>query len=609
VTSLAAQAGKSDASLDYLMTLQRALIHNPQNTSEQHKRFCGEFEQTLSEMRVTGLAKQLGDDKSFDCDKLLADTGSTPYERPQFVWLRRRLEPRISSAIESLGKKLPNEPTIGTVPLPLLNAKTILPPGSNRPVIVLNDEIFRLPYDITRATMQAIGFGQASNGLTMTSVDPKEIAASLPNHPDAVQGVKWATLRYLHQVSGGPNDSYLTVDNDLDFVKNVLFIEGLTDAIETFVLCHEYAHIVLGHNIGDASALNLTSAHNERVEVNEATYSWRQEFEADAYGFLMMDEVLKQQAVLDSGNYFKNPLYPFYLYGPRFFFSLMAFVESAKAYIETGAAAPGPSKEDVKIAKLAISEMFSSSTRPAKHGESPHTAATHPPFLFRAAQAKIIEQKALSLFLEKAELEPGTKSVYRMSEAFDGALEALFVAATPDFEQRYKNPTADGNILQRPSVPQTKALPRSDPSDLSPAALREELRLRGVDLSAASKPGGLRDALVEYDFVAGKGTNLNSDNEEVLKAIQDLNLGLKQISLQSHVSVHTKEPGARVVYRLIGGGDSLQLNELTNHAEDDIPVGLYFVWAERNGHVTSPKTAKFKIIQTRTSIDLEESKP
>ena len=253
--------------------------------------------------------------------------------------------------------------------------------------------------------------------------------------------------------------------------------------------------------------------------------------------------------------------------------------------------------------------MFSSSNPPVKESTGPHTTATHPPFLFRAAQAKIIEQKALSLFLEKADLERGTKSVYRLSEAFDGALEALFEAATPDFEKLYKNVAAEGNLPQRPGTLQTKAPPRSDPSDLSPGAVREELKVRGVDLSAASTPRALRDASVEYDFVAGKGQNLNSDHEQVLKAIKDLNMGFKQTSLQSHVAVHTKKPGARVMYRLIGGGDSLQFNQLTNNTEDDVPIGLYFVWAERNGHPTSPKTSPFKLIKARISIDLEEINP
>jgi hypothetical protein len=398
------------------------------------------------------------------------------------------------------------------------------------------------------------------------------------------------------------------LDSDVGFVKNVLLVEGLTDAMETFILSHEYAHIVLGHSAGTRVALNLASAGDESAEVNEAAYSWRQEFEADAYGFIIMDEVLKEQAIRNSGSYFKDPLYPFYLYAPRFFFSLMALVENAKAYTETGAPAPGLSKKDIELAEKAVSQMFSDPAPATKLHRNPQKTDSHPPFLLRAAQAGLIERKARSLFFKKAELEPGTRSVYRLSEAFDSAMQVLFDAATPDFESNYKSLAQYSNGARLSGGP-TRAAQTSDPLDLSPSAVRGDLKERGIDLSTESAPPVLRDALVEYDFVAGKGENLNSNTQEVLRSIKDLNAAIKLAALQSHVIVRTKDSGARVVYRLIGGGDSLYFNQLTNHTEDDIPIGLYFVWAERGGQPTSSTTAKFKIIQTHTSIDLEEEKP
>jgi hypothetical protein len=141
-------------------------------------------------------------------------------------------------------------------------------------------------------------------------------------------------------------------------------------------------------------------------------------------------------------------------------------------------------------------------------------------------------------------------------------------------------------------------------SDLSSALTRAELKKRGIDpLSVAT----LRDAFIVYDFHAGSGDNLNSNAEEILKALKDLNTGLGQTSLQSHLSVRTKKPGARVWYRLIGGDDSHQINQLTNRAEDDIPVGFYFVWAERSGRLTSSKTGVFRIIRAKATVDLEET--
>jgi hypothetical protein len=148
---------------------------------------------------------------------------------------------------------------------------------------------------------------------------------------------------------------------------------------------------------------------------------------------------------------------------------------------------------------------------------------------------------------------------------------------------------------------------RASSADLSPRTIRAELTARGLNLSKPSTPTALRDALVVYDYQAGNGVNLNSNTDEVLKAIKGLNEELGQTSLQSHVTVRTKNSGARVWYRLIGREDSHPFNQLTNHSEDDISIGLYFVWAERNGNPTSPKTLPFRIIKAREAVELEES--
>jgi hypothetical protein len=444
-TRSAGQADKVDPSADYLMTLQRAMSGNPVNTTERRTQFCAEFQQIMAGMKTSQLGGELGSADQFNCDKILADTGSTPYEAVDFVWLRRRIEPEIRSALSSLGKKLPNEPVIGTLPMPTLNAKAFVPPGGGRPVIALNNEVFRLPYEAVRASLQALSFDDTANGLTMTYADPKEIAARLVGHPETVHGMEWAMLRYLHLVSGTPNDGYLTVDSKLGVVKNILFLEGLTDAIETFIMSHEYAHVVLGHTLGTTSAFGLAAAPGKAVSVRQATYSWRQEFEADAYGFIILDEVLKQQATRRSGSYLKDPLYPLYLHGPRFFFKTMIHVEDAKAYTETGAPAPGPSKIDVRIAKLAVSSMFTAPTRTKGGDAGSGSTVDHPPFLFREKQAELIEQHALSLFLDKADLEPGTKGVYLLSGAFDAAFDVLFEAAVPELRKRYEDQNGGAN--------------------------------------------------------------------------------------------------------------------------------------------------------------------
>jgi hypothetical protein len=437
--SFLGQELQTDPTMDYLITLQRVMAKHPLNTDEQQKRLCAELQHTLSEMKALNTLKRFGgEEASFNCDKMLADTFSSPYESADFVWLRKNIEPRVRIALDALGKKLPAEPIIGTIPATLLNAKAIRVPGGRRPLIVLNDEVFRLPYEITRASVQALGFDKASNGLTMTSVDPKEIAARINGQPELQKSFEWAMLRYLHLVSGPPNDGYPSVESDLEFVRNILILEGLTEAMETFILSHEFAHLILHHEVDANSALGLSPSGVELAKMNEASYSWRQEFEADAYGFLIFEEVLKQEAGHRSGTYLKDPLYPFYLYAPRFFFSIMMLVDDANAYVRTGKAALPVSKEDIQIAKKAISGLSSGPNQGANKGKRSHSTATisHPPFLFRAKQAEILEQQVLSLFFEKADLQPETRSFYRLSAAIGTATTVLFESSVSEFRKQ-----------------------------------------------------------------------------------------------------------------------------------------------------------------------------
>ena len=310
VLPLSAQRARDDdPSMAYLMSLQRSMAKQPVNIGEQRNRFCAELEQIYSQMKASDVFKRLGGTKASpdSCDEVLAAAASTPYERADFVWLRNHLEQRVRDAIAALDKNLGAEPVIGTLPVAFLNAKVIQPRGGGRPLIVLNDEVFRLPYEVARASVRALGFDTASNGMIRTSVDRRDIAARMAAHPDVTRSFEWAVLRYLHLISGPPDDGYPSVESNLDFVISVRLLEGLTDAMEVFIMSHEFAHLVLRHTPGSSSGLSLQASGSQPVTVNETAFSWRQEFEADAYGFMIMDAVLKKDADTRSGNYLINP--------------------------------------------------------------------------------------------------------------------------------------------------------------------------------------------------------------------------------------------------------------------------------------------------------------
>src|SRR5260370_36677469 len=87
-------------------------------------------------------------------------------------------------------------------------------------------------------------------------------------------------------------------------------------------------------------------------------------------------------------------------------------------------------------------------------------------------------------------------------------------------------------------------------SNLSSKVILSELKARGLDPAKTTTSPKLRDAFIQYDFQAN-GSGLNPNNKEFMDAVKNLSEDLGETSLQSHVTIHTQTPGARVYYRLI----------------------------------------------------------
>jgi hypothetical protein len=143
-------------------------------------------------------------------------------------------------------------------------------------------------------------------------------------------------------------------------------------------------------------------------------------------------------------------------------------------------------------------------------------------------------------------------------------------------------------------------------SDLSSKIVLSELKARGLDPAKTTTSPKLRDAFIQYDFQAN-GSGLNPNNKEFMDAAKNLSADLEETSLQSHVTIRTQTPGARVYYRLIGKETVTPFNQLTNDTADDITIGLYYIWAERAGKPTSSKEIIFRVIKKQATVDLVES--
>ncbi|TAT71036.1 hypothetical protein [Rhizobium ruizarguesonis] len=162
--------------------------------------------------------------------------------------------------------------------------------------------------------------------------------------------------------------------------------------------------------------------------------------------------------------------------------------------------------------------------------------------------------------------------------------------------------TAYSTSAQTPSI---LTQPQEDFRDVSSSAVAKDLQERGIDPFTDTR-AGLRTGFISYDMVVSQSHNLNSDQKGVTDAAHALNAGLAYAQLTSMVEVRTSKPGARIRYKLVGGGFPTEaMARLTNASDDSLPIGIYEFWSERAGVETSAHLS-LRIIKPKVTVDLEE---
>ncbi len=100
----------------------------------------------------------------------------------------------------------------------------------------------------------------------------------------------------------------------------------------------------------------------------------------------------------------------------------------------------------------------------------------------------------------------------------------------------------------------------------------------------------------------GLSTSASEDSEDSI----DLARHLAATGLTSEVSFRTTMPGATIRYRLLCKSEAETAALKTNDALETLPIGLYFVWAERNGQPSSKH--RYRIVEERKPLDIPEDR-
>ncbi len=116
-----------------------------------------------------------------------------------------------------------------------------------------------------------------------------------------------------------------------------------------------------------------------------------------------------------------------------------------------------------------------------------------------------------------------------------------------------------------------------------------------------------RDGLSE-SFTAAARNYLDGDPNERLRALEEIAAVLADSNLKSEISCLTDVPGATIKYKLIALDTVLTAKQRTNRISEEVPIGLYNIWSERNSEATSSRRKVYRIIKPEVELDIEETR-
>ncbi|MEV6632070.1 hypothetical protein AB0M54_15100 [Actinoplanes sp. NPDC051470] len=236
----------------------------------------------------------------------------TKFEHPFAYAMMRTLTRHIEKVLADHDIGLPSRPRFGTLATGQVNAMTVAVPGGGH-LVLLENELLTFANLICKAIVLACPATEAEDGWFGFST---EAPAHLDEDDTAVVRFTETLLAYLVDGRPAAAPQYL-----LGSWRQQIVTSLLRDAVELFVVGHEYGHIIGGH-LGSA---RLRSAGV--VPVEQVDYAWQQEYEADYIGVHLGVLAMREKIEVDADYAFC---------GFEIFFSALDIMDRAASLLQFG---------------------------------------------------------------------------------------------------------------------------------------------------------------------------------------------------------------------------------------------------------------------------------
>jgi hypothetical protein len=245
--------------------------------------------------------------------------GSTPtrFEEPATYGIVKDLAESVENSMKDILGVMPirPRPAIGTLPTGQVNAMAIRVPNTDEHVIVFESQIFNFCLLFSKAVTLALPFKGNEDGFIKMSTDMDDVRQRIEAEKEITQRFFEVVAAYVIEGTPGDAPPYLPPE------PWGTVAGAFRDAMEFFIMGHEYSHILLQHTAqGEKTAALLGG---DQAEV--LAWSHQQEIDADGLGVFLL---------MGSADVKLDPAMSFV--GVSLFFGALAIVERAVTLLHFG---------------------------------------------------------------------------------------------------------------------------------------------------------------------------------------------------------------------------------------------------------------------------------
>ncbi len=209
-----------------------------------------------------------------------AGTASLNAGAPTWGPMIELLRTSIVDSANSLGRPSNRQLVVGVLPTSCLAAETHSLEVDDEALITVHDGIFSVSYALSKIVLQATAVERGQ----CVEIGGDYAAAKIAADPELTMVVNLAALAGAqHGGYGAFGPKGILLSDRL-----MLGVESLTVAIERFILAHEYAHVLLGHDMKEHDDLRLPGM--VAVRAAKARLSRDDEFAADALAYQIVSK-------------------------------------------------------------------------------------------------------------------------------------------------------------------------------------------------------------------------------------------------------------------------------------------------------------------------------